>query len=437
MTSKKRSNPDDICASPPLKKQKLNNSFQTNMNGKLQLQNGTVINGLVPVVIINLDDIFPPENDISPSLSVFYECTANYKLIFKQNQPNYQNNQWQSQPFHLYNTAHHSSLYFKVPLFLYSYSLQYNLQIKRIVTEIDADQDTDMNSQIQSEISKNYSVEIPSILVSRTHNVGDRVQFNVSNADIGSFGFIREILDGNQLIIEREDLEGDLTANKIFLNIDSSDVFRQGIHMWLVIDITNKQQAEYDMLLRRNKDQSNEKDFDVYKCLSECLLDIYSNEIEEMYEFIHYEENTKSFSRIITCYIFEYLYCKEYNYRIQCIYDEYYLFIEQQWKYYIFIHYENLKNGGENSGDVQQLHDFIGYTCDLCRVEVCQFDFMYHCDCNENNSHDFCVSCVHSLVLQNNEMKQLLYGILIDIIDDDCIDQIVMFCVGNVIQFDA
>ena len=56
---------------------------------------------------------------------------------------------------------------------------------------------------------------------------------------------------------------------------------------------------------------------------------------------------------------------------------------------------------------------------------------MYHCDMKEHG-HDFCINCIQSLTTQYSEMKPILMELLSDILDGNCIDEIVTYCVGKV-----
>ncbi len=131
----------------------------------------------------------------------------------------------------------------------------------------------------------------------------------------------------------------------------------------------------------------------------------------------------------------EYLYLyslNHYEYKIGCIYDDSDLYINHLWTYKILKTYNDIKNCIQIK-PLQLLPDLTGYSCDLCRIEVGWNEFMFHCNCDK---HDFCISCIYSLIFQQTEMKQLLYGLLKEFINDDCIYQIVTFCVGRVIKLE-
>ena len=142
----------------------------------------------------------------------------------------------------------------------------------------------------------------------------------------------------------------------------------------------------------------------------------------------------KHMSSLVAMNVFGYLYAPQYSHRIQCVFGDSYLFVEEQWKYHIWRTIMEIRNGTEMH-EIQSSRSGFGYTCDICRVELSWYEMMYHCECC--HQHDFCVSCIHSIMDQHDEMKRFISGILKNEIDDDCIQEIVAYCVGKVIQFEA
>ena len=177
--------------------------------------------------------------------------------------------------------------------------------------------------------------------------------------------------------------------------------------------------------------RSNDEDMlELYGFLRNHLSAFYFN---NMYEVEDQNWNFRYIGNLIATFIVNMLYEKEYNYRIMCIFeDANYLFVEQLWTYDISLTYKQIQKGK----DTVDLQDFegTGYTCDICRCEISRYDYMFHCK-SDIDIHDYCISCVDAIILQYNQMKKFIDNCLNEQLNDDCIDQIVTFCVGKVNKF--
>ena len=85
--------------------------------------------------------------------------------------------------------------------------------------------------------------------------------------------------------------------------------------------------------------------------------------------------------------------------------------------------------------DVERKIGAVCYHCDLCRMEIHSFEYSFHCQCDMDGEHDFCVSCTHSIFMQYQEMKPFLATILKTQLNDNCIEEIVAFCIGKVNRY--
>eukprot|EP01084_Bolivina_argentea_P204165 348613_1 len=121
---------------------------------------------------VNLDDIILNGFRVDT-------LTIHYRFHFKNDQ---QNTSWRSKQFTLKNIHHDNCFWFKVPLFLFSYKIEFNLNIKP-----DGDD--------KSETSATHIHRIPSMLIESKHSVGDKVQYCVPNAGFVRSGVILEVLD--------------------------------------------------------------------------------------------------------------------------------------------------------------------------------------------------------------------------------------------------
>eukprot|EP01083_Nonionella_stella_P003206 9149_1 len=78
-----------------------------------------------------------------------------------------------------------------------------------------------------------------------------------------------------------------------------------------------------------------------------------------------------------------------------------------------------------------------GGECCICKIPIYLNEFLFVCDCEDDiGFQQYCVWCVQSMMVQYRSIKSLLYEFLNDILDGDCIQQIVMFCAGKVESVD-
>merc|ERR1739842_107604 len=82
--------------------------------------------------------------------------------------------------------------------------------------------------------------------------------------------------------------------------------------------------------------------------------------------------------------------------------------------------------------DIESKINAVCYHCDLCRTEIHSFEYAYH---SLDENYDYCVSCTHSIYAQHQVMKPFLAKILKEKMNEDCIEEIVAFCIGKVNQY--
>ena len=145
--------------------------------------------------------------------------------------------------------------------------------------------------------------------------------------------------------------------------------------------------------------------------------------------------------------IHQFLYSPRYRLRFGCCIGQSNLHLHQQWSFSLSQAKVFGKMDDESDSDtdhsalslidVERKINAICYHCDLCRMEIHQFENSFHCQCNveEGAEHDFCVSCTHSIYAQHNEMKPFLAKILMAELNDNCIEEIVAFCIGKVNRY--
>merc|ERR1712228_91433 len=234
-----------------------------------------------------------------------------------------------------------------------------------------------------------------------------------------------EILKNNKIKIKEEAMNANSSHDIVI--VDASELSRDCIAGWSIVDVTNNLNATKDLILRTNDDNV----MNIFDALRYHLFD-YLN--EQMYDI---EEGTddwnhKFIASLLSTFVCQFLYESDYNYRIECVFEDgMHLFMDQVWTYDIYTTFAEIQDGKETL-DLQWFGG-TGYTCDICRCEASRYEFMYHCLADDN--HGFCVSCIYSMILQHDEMKSFINECLDNLLNADCIEEIVAFCLGKVRKF--
>eukprot|EP01084_Bolivina_argentea_P090845 163600_1 len=391
---------------------------------ELVLKHHNVINGIVPVQIVNLNEFEKPENDMMD-----YEFEIKYKFIFKHahanDSKNYTHNAWITTTFDIESITQADEFWFKAPSFLLSYTLQYDLSLN-ITTFAETENGICIGS-VSTIKSTTQSIEIPSILIETTYEVNETIQyFPEANPGYTWPGTILELLENNQIKIKPNEVTNEnytWVKNADIITIDPSEVLRNCIHAYFIVDLTNNTNAILDLILRTNDARIRT----IYSTLNAYLFQFYYFEMMEIEE----HDNFKSILSLVSSHICEFLCKYDYNYRVMCMLnDEHDLFVQQIWQYAVLKQFNDIKNGLPTA-DIQDFSG-TGYSCSICRCELSRYEFMFFCP---NSRHGYCVSCMYSFILQHNEMKIFLYECLDELLNEDCIEQVVTFCVGKVIKY--
>ena len=390
---------------------------------KLELPKN-IINGIIPIKIVNLDDMI--ENiDWSTTYII---C----KVLYKLNLPSTNKNgiqpipKWQSTDF--WTVSQTNYFWFKVPLFLLPYTFTFALSISFI--------NRSMNTEIKYSPDKLHSLEIPSILIdNKEFNKGDAVTYSVENASFVRSGVITKV--SNDMItikINAYYFAEDTEEEAMIVTVHKSRVSRDSIKKLFIVDITDKNRAYNDMITRNNDMEK----YGVFSAIVDGLKDIYIDKLWHDDELIDdYEEcDAVWIPQSVAVYIYGFLFIEQYNHRVCCIFDGKEMLYEKQWAYDIEATRKDYINGRDPGTDnVQESWDpHRGYSCDICRVELSYFEYMWHCT-NTEHKHDFCLTCIHSMVEQYTEMQEFLMEILEGVVNKDCVEQIVVFCVGKINKF--
>merc|ERR1712228_574032 len=131
----------------------------------------------------------------------------------------------------------------------------------------------------------------------------------------------------------------------------------------------------------------------------------------------------------------QFVFASEYRHVFGCPLGKSDLFLEQSRTNAIYHHHEAFKEDGLVT-DIQNDWLYgVGFSCNICRIAMNWNDYLFSCQCDCEMSHEFCVSCVHSILIQYGEMKPFMTEILKDVLDNDSIELIVAYCVGKVLRF--
>eukprot|EP01084_Bolivina_argentea_P254895 428628_1 len=376
-----------------------------------------IINGMIPIEIENITEIcdFLIEHpDFAP--------LCRYKFTFTTNQHGYENNKWYTGRGMLLSAYTHNKVTFKVPLILSQYLLEFCLMI--VPT-------TKNSTRAHQLLSQRHSVIIPSVLLEPTFDINDYVGYQKPNSFYTNECRIIEFLPNNMVKIKNR--------NQEIITINKSKLHTPTVYSILTIDMTEKRQLFSDLILKTE----NKKQIDIFSQLHSCVQDTYfpmynAEIIDDEYWQIPFLCQSMAFN------IYELLYLPEFNYHVKCPFDGNELFCRQQWSFYLNANINAIQKGLEIAyNDIQDSwQSGSGYSCDICRLEMSYYEFMYHSDTGNGQctdvQHDYCLSCVHSIIKQYCQLKPFLLELLRNELDDVCcVDEIVSYCIGKVIRFDA
>ena len=80
------------------------------------------------------------------------------------------------------------------------------------------------------------------------------------------------------------------------------------------------------------------------------------------------------------------------------------------------------------------------WSCDICRMSMSWYETVYGCQCDNTtefgDNHAICLTCIHSIVKQYNELRPFMMELLENELNSNCIEEIVAFCIGEVVKFE-
>ena len=215
-------------------------SDEYNDKMELDLKHYEVMNGVVPIQMININGYVDFED-----LQSNYNLTVKYKFNNENIPEQYHNNLWQAVylPFGIQSISRENKIYFKVPLFIVSYKLEYQLELG-ITDRSQSDQDKILYSTIYS---KPYIVNIPSILINRTYKPGDLVQYYPESVGYFMDGTVVELLEDNFIKIKTI---SEYDAEREIVEIHDSRVARRCVYGGFVVSLIENVHSIKDVILR-------------------------------------------------------------------------------------------------------------------------------------------------------------------------------------------
>eukprot|EP01084_Bolivina_argentea_P075551 136950_1 len=202
-----------------------------------------------------------------------------------------------------------------------------------------------------------------------------------------------------------------------------------------VIDfcIMDRNYADFEILFRSNifSNDSNNTYFNIYCSLIDCGI-YFASEYFEEYEDDYNGEiaingQGRCFAFNVMCMLFGDIIIKnDYNLKLNCFNDC----------------GANLYTKNINTVNKYRINKYLGqewiFGCDMCQSLVNEFDFMFHCDNNDQLKHNFCILCVFEITQKYQYFKHLLKPLLLNnkLLNNVCIDVLISFVVGKVIKFE-
>ena len=386
---------------------------------KLKLPD-TIINGIIPIKIENIHDIFNNVQDILKEIedegTCTFFCLISYQYNFSSPMKGYKSGFLSIRQFE--NVKADGSFFLKVPLFLLPYSMNFVISVNCV----------EINLQC---ISKATTITIPSMLIdNKVLHIGDYVHYGQEESAYAVLGVITKLLEDDMVEIQTDNDYVAAGAAPLNVTVHRDQVLRDVIDDDFLVNLTNSVSAENELVLR-NED---EKALDVYVELKSDLLDIYAELwFDDKIDYIR--ADVLAIPGSIGIHIYTFLKPK-YNYRTNCVFDGFEMFGTELWQYMIAMQIDYSQRGNDTVDDVQSLYEHARISCDLCRCEVSYNSMIWRC-INEDHEHDICLSCVNYMVQQYHQMQELLVQILDDVMNRDIIEEIVVFCVGRVNKFNV
>eukprot|EP01084_Bolivina_argentea_P171516 297145_1 len=381
--------------------------------------NENITNGVIRIEITNLMDIYHSEVD-------YVVFTMNYQLNrARHNNNNADDNEWKSKEFACDSVKADKTFNLKVPLFFLPYTLEYNLTARAIIIKVD---ENDFTCEQTSPQSVNYKTDIPSVLIDPILKKNDFITYADDSDMTFKHATILDISNNDQVKIK-------LHSSNNILTVDLSKISRERFDTQFIIDINEKDIILMESVLNIVDKQKKLVFQSIYESFNDILFDIFGAEciLDKQLEYR---------SDLIATYVHQFLFAADFRYRIECLLGNTMLYMVTPWN--DVIQSTIIQNNDDSDANViaefpsEQFLDNGRYTCDICNIEIDWFEYVYACNCEVSDifgeDHVFCIACIYSVIIQYKQLKPFLCELLKQVINDDCIEQIVAFCVGRIVE---
>lgn len=406
-----------------------------------------VINGVITIQITNCSEMWS-KNQFESMHDTCFEFV--YRRV-KTNQ--YDKNpeidgKWRGKQIFVGNIGYNGTLHLKVPVFLIDYDVEFFMRCRNRKTNKFMTQ------------SKLHKVNISSFLLNNVYKVDDTVSFRNEETFYTISGKIKEVLDDNKFKIMYYKLNENYDPTQVEENenknqnenddenkeenqrmkkwiesyeiIDRSRIYHYGTNMQYEIDLINSTNLERNLLIKRNDKES----LDIFRALlsanSRLSFMWCYNAYGAEKSLVHFEAMTTFLSKNIFDFLFE----PEFNYKVDCLLDG---------DHHSVLNFVNLRQSDIRTklelqrskiGNLEVGEDeftVISYRCDSCRTGLKDWNFAYQCSINAMHRHDYCLNCVNTVIQLNKELRTYMDDILNEDLNDDCIQLITAFVIGNVV----
>ena len=339
------------------------------------LKHDDIVNGIMPVQIVNFDDIY--DDDELYTFAFYYTLHSQTSKIHNESIFCF---------FDIENIDNNNKFYVKLPMYLSPYKLEYFLEIDIYHTSNRNDKFIDF----ECIKSPDNMAMIPCIYVGKHYGTND--QITITHGGYDKTGTITKFDD------DKAEIKCDKIGNIITKNVSLPTYFQQ-----YIIDITDRTQAINKLILNTNNQSINT----VYSSIHSAVCKQLRQE-KQYFEIDKIEDK----GHFIVSHVCLYLVKKDYNYMIDGI------FLHGPLQLYYPCHYSKDK-----------------YICIICQSEISLYGYFF---AKKYKPYDcaYCLSCIYSVVMQCEQLEPILMEILKEELNDNCIDEIVSFCVGKINKFD-
>eukprot|EP01084_Bolivina_argentea_P186237 321056_1 len=292
-----------------------------------------------------------------------------------------------------------------------------------------------INENDWSKWCDDININITSSLMDHSFAIHDVVAFAQENEFFVQKGMIINLLPDRYLLIKKAKTD-EINSGTDLMKIHARKVMHdEVIYLDNLLDITNRQMDIDKTILLRTNDENiisiYQTLFEVYHLFSINNVDCCVWEFD--LEYISMEATY--ISRIISVGICEYLLPidRDYKLRICCLKEsnDGTMKLISVWHDLLLAY---MKGHESDIVDMDYLDDIEEgcYSCEICQVQLHEYDWKYICNESITDQHHICITCIYNIIKQYKQLNKLLKNILMVVMNDDCITEIVSFLIGIV-----